>query len=73
MAMIRSRNTVVLLLALSVYALPLCRGDIDIARPDDLIHLGNGFGTIGKCRNRLRATYRKQPIHPGNGGSGQDH
>lgn len=44
---------------------PLGGGHIDIARPHDFVHLGNGGRAVRQGGHRLSAAAQVHPIHPG--------
>src|SRR6266511_5030748 len=52
--------------------LPLCQGNKQIARSENLIHCANGFRPIRQCGNCLCPTQRVNLIHPSNGTGGKD-
>ena len=52
--------------------LPLCRGHVDIAGADDLIHGGDAFGAVGKGCHSLCAARFKNQINARNDGGGQN-
>ena len=52
--------------------LPLCRGHVDIAGADDLIHGGDAFGAVGKGCHGLCAARFKNQINARNDGGGQN-
>ncbi len=51
--------------------LALGGGDIDVARPDDLVHRRHGGRTVRQRRHRLRAADGEHPVHPGDRRRGQ--
>ena len=52
--------------------LPLCRGHVDIAGADDLIHGGDALGAVGKGCHGLCAARFKNQINARNDGGGQN-
>ena len=47
------------------------KGDKDIARSYDLIHLRDGLGAVGKGSDRLRAAHLEDPVNAGLPGCNQ--